>query len=142
MKKPFKDVIKANIGDAHAMQNRPITFIRQVMALATYPTLMSSPDFPEDAKKRAKAVLAGCGGSSVGSYSASPGVEVIRRHVAEYIERRDGGIKSHWSNIILCAGASEGIRVRAKNALMYVSPKMDIIAFFFSGVSGRLEAVH
>ena len=46
-----------------------------------------------------------------GSYSDSPGVEVIRRHVADYIERRDGGIKSDWQNVVLCAGASEGIRV-------------------------------
>ena len=38
------------------------------------------------------------------------GIEIIRRHVAEYIEQRDGGIKSDWQNIILCAGASEGIR--------------------------------
>jgi hypothetical protein len=28
-----------------------------------------------------------------GSYSDSPGVEIIRRHVADYIQRRDGGIK-------------------------------------------------
>lgn len=28
--KPFKSVIKANIGDAHAMGQKPITFIRQV----------------------------------------------------------------------------------------------------------------
>ena len=28
--KPFSSVIKANIGDAHAMGNKPITFIRQV----------------------------------------------------------------------------------------------------------------
>ena len=30
VKKPFPNVIKANIGDAHAMGNKPITFIRQV----------------------------------------------------------------------------------------------------------------
>lgn len=30
VKKPFKEVIKANIGDAHAMGQRPITFFRQV----------------------------------------------------------------------------------------------------------------
>ncbi|KAI8425869.1 hypothetical protein MSG28_004889 [Choristoneura fumiferana] len=29
-KKPFKRVIKANIGDAHAMGQRPLTFVRQV----------------------------------------------------------------------------------------------------------------
>jgi len=33
IKKPFNDVIKANIGDAHAMGNPPITFLRQVLAL-------------------------------------------------------------------------------------------------------------
>jgi len=30
VKKPFEEVIKANIGDAHAMGQRPITFFRQV----------------------------------------------------------------------------------------------------------------
>ena len=50
-------------------------------------------------------------GSSAGSYSDSAGIEVIRRHVADYIKERDGGIPSNWENIILCAGASEGIRV-------------------------------
>merc|ERR1712025_428675 len=110
VKKPFTSVIKANIGDAHAMGNKPITFIRQVLALITHPPLLDSAEFPEDAKTRAKAILAGCKGGSVGSYSDSPGLEVIRRHVADYIMERDGGIECDWRNIILCAGASEGIR--------------------------------
>jgi len=109
VKKPFANVIKANIGDAHAMGNKPITFIRQVLALVTYPSLLESGDFPEDAKDRARKILQGCKGSSVGSYSDSPGVEIIRRHVADYISERDG-YPSDWKNIILCAGASEGIR--------------------------------
>ena len=37
MKKPFENVIKANIGDAHAMGNPAVTFIRQVLALVTHP---------------------------------------------------------------------------------------------------------
>jgi len=110
VKKPFDSVIKANIGDAHAMGNKPITFIRQVLALITHPPLLDTEDFPEDAKSRARAILAGCKGGSVGSYSDSPGLEIIRRHVAKYIMDRDGGIESDWKNIILCAGASEGIR--------------------------------
>ena len=104
-------MIKANIGDAHAMGNLPITFIRQVLALVTCPSLLDSPDFPEDAKSRANAILNGCKGRSVGSYSDSAGIEVIRRHVAQYIEKRDGGVPSSWENIILSAGASESIRV-------------------------------
>ena len=111
MEKPFTDVIKANIGDAHAMGNAPITFLRQVLALITHPPLLDSADFPADAKSRARAILDGCRGASVGSYSDSAGIEVIRRHVAAYIEKRDGGIKADWEDIILSAGASESIRV-------------------------------
>merc|ERR1712055_33399 len=110
VKKPFSNVIKANIGDAHAMGNKPITFIRQVMAIITHPPLLETDAFPEDAKSRARDILAGCRGGSVGSYSDSPGIEIIRRHVASYIKERDGGIESDWRNVMLCAGASEGIR--------------------------------
>lgn len=59
IKKPFTEVIKANIGDAHAMGQRPITFLRQVVALCTYPNLLDSPSFPEDAKKASETDLAG-----------------------------------------------------------------------------------
>ena len=55
---------------------------------------------------------AGCGGGSLGSYSESVGVEVIRRHVAQYIEERDGGIACDYNNVILSGGASEAIKVR------------------------------
>ena len=112
--KPFEDVIKANIGDAHAMGNKPITLLRQVLALVTHPPLLESKEFPADAKTRARAILSGCKGSSIGSYSDSAGIEIIRRHVAEYIKNRDGGIESSWDNIILSAGASESIRVHYK----------------------------
>ena len=36
------------------------------MALCTYPKLLESNDFPADAKDRAKRILAGCRGGSVG----------------------------------------------------------------------------
>lgn len=36
------------------------------MALAVYPELKSSPDFPSDAKDRAERVLGACRGHSVG----------------------------------------------------------------------------
>ena len=38
----------------------------QVVSLATYPKLLESSDFPEDAKDRARRVLQGCKGGSVG----------------------------------------------------------------------------
>jgi len=117
--KPFKEVIKANIGDAHAMGQKPITFIRQVLALVSYPDLIEKSDFPEDVKKKAKGILNGCKGGSAGSYSDSVGIEIIRNHAAEYIKRRDGGIPTNPDDIILCAGASEGIRATLK---LFVNP--------------------
>ncbi|XP_077983529.1 alanine aminotransferase 2-like [Glandiceps talaboti] len=108
-KKPFADVIKCNIGDAHALGQKAITFIRQVIALATYPELLNSDQFPEDAKERARRVLSGCKNGSVGSYSESVGIEPIRKDIAAYIERRDGH-PSDPNQIVMCAGASEGIR--------------------------------
>ena len=35
--------------------------------------------FPEDVRRRAVELLGGCRGGSVGSYSDSPGIEIIRR---------------------------------------------------------------
>lgn len=48
---------------------------------------------------------------SPGSYTDSPGIEYIRKHAAEYIQNRDGGVPSDWQDIVLCAGASDGIKV-------------------------------
>ncbi|NXN33093.1 ALAT2 aminotransferase, partial [Nycticryphes semicollaris] len=70
--KPFTEVIKANIGDAHAMGQKPITFLRQVTALCLYPELLKEPSIPDDAKKRARRLLAACGGDSVGGLSPPP----------------------------------------------------------------------
>ncbi|XP_071348252.1 alanine aminotransferase 2-like isoform X2 [Trachinotus anak] len=109
MKKPFAEVIKANIGDAHAMGQQPITFFRQVLALCSYPELLNDSTFPEDAKSRAHRILQSCGGNSMGSYSASQGIDSVRQDVARYIERRDGGVLCDPDDIYLTTGASDGI---------------------------------
>ena len=45
------------------MGQKPITFIRQVVSLVAFPDLLSSNDFPEDAKSRARAILESSRGS-------------------------------------------------------------------------------
>lgn len=72
IKKPFTEVVQANIGDAQAMGQKPITFLRQVLALCVHPDLLSSPDFPADAKRRAERILQACRGHSLGG-SQNPG---------------------------------------------------------------------
>ncbi|XP_059161359.1 alanine aminotransferase 2-like [Physella acuta] len=109
VKKPFNKVVKANIGDCHATGQRPMTYIRQVLALCTYPELMNSPDFPADTKERAKKILEECKGHSLGSYSDSCGISLIRKHVAQYIEARDN-YPSDPNDIVLSTGASDAIK--------------------------------
>lgn len=110
VKKPFSSVISANIGDCQAMNQKPITFFRQMIACATDTRLLSSPDVPNDVKERVQEILSYCGGKSVGAYSDSCGIEVIRKHIAQYIEDRDEGVEANWQNIFLCTGASQGVK--------------------------------
>ncbi|XP_076012208.1 alanine aminotransferase 2 [Genypterus blacodes] len=147
VKQPFTEVIKANIGDAHAMGQQPITFVRQVVALCCFPELMDSPAFPDDAKQRAQRILQGCGGQSLGSYSASQGVECIRRDIAGYIEQRDLGVSADWNNIYLTTGASDGImsilkllvsgRGSSRTGVMIPIPQYPL----YSAAISELEAV-
>lgn len=109
VKKPFSEVVRANIGDAQAMGQKPITFLRQVLALCINPNLLHSADFPADAKTRAERILQACGGHSLGAYSISSGIQLIREDVARYIQSRDGGIPADPSNIFLSTGASDAI---------------------------------
>ena len=69
-KKNFEQVVKCNIGDCHATGQKPITYFRQVVALCSYPALLEDSKFPEDAKKLARCILAGCAGESVGKLSS------------------------------------------------------------------------
>lgn len=130
VKKPFNEVIKANVGDAHAMGQQPITFLRQVLTLAVSPKLLDDPSYPKDAKERARTVLNGCKGGSVGSYSESAGIEVIRKHVANYIQQRDGGIPCDYRNVILSNGASDGIKVNADLKFYYLNVSLKFLNFY------------
>ncbi|VDP88870.1 unnamed protein product [Echinostoma caproni] len=106
-KKGFDQIIKCNIGDCQAAGQKPITFIRNVLSVATSPDLFKSSSIPDDAKMRAKRFLDSCGGS-VGVYSQSTGVQIVREDVARYIQNRDG-LPANPNNIFLSSGASESI---------------------------------
>ncbi|KAK3086013.1 hypothetical protein FSP39_012147 [Pinctada imbricata] len=114
VQKPFRDVIRANIGDCHATGQKPLTFLRQVVALCTDPVrLMKDPNYPSDAKDRAQRILDSCGGHSIGAYSDSAGVRVIREDISQYISDRDGQ-PADPDDIFLCTGASDGIKTIMK----------------------------
>ena len=116
---PFDQVISANIGNPQQLDQKPITFFRQVLSLVEYPPLLENEEvlknslgYKQDVIDRARWLLNEV--KSVGAYSASQGAPGIRESVARYIEKRDG-YPSDPANIFLSAGASSGV-----NTLMNV----------------------
>ena len=116
---PFDKVISANIGNPQQLDQKPITFFRQVLSILEYPPLLENEKaltegfgYKQDVIERAKWLLSEV--KSVGAYSQSQGVPGIRNSVAKFIERRDG-YPSDPANIFLSAGASSGV-----NTLMNV----------------------
>jgi alanine transaminase len=110
---PFDTVISANIGNPQQLDQKPITFFRQVLSLLENPLLLQHPEvltntlgYPPDALERAKKLLNDV--KSVGAYSASKGAPGIRRSVANFIEKRDG-FPADPEDIFLSAGASGGV---------------------------------
>ena len=100
------------------LHQKPITFVRQVLSLVTYPeleNLVPKGTFPSDVLERAhKLVEANPGGS--GAYSASKGIPVICQDVADFITRRDG-YKCDASTVFLSNGASQSVQ----NALLFLA---------------------
>lgn len=116
---PFDQVISANIGNPQQLDQKPFTFIRQVLSLLEHPALLENEEalktafgYQQDVIDRAKWLLHAV--QSVGAYSHSQGVPAIRESVANFLERRDG-YSANPEHIFLSAGASSGV-----NTLMNV----------------------
>ncbi|KAI1374440.1 PLP-dependent transferase [Hypoxylon crocopeplum] len=126
---PFSEVISANIGNPQQLDQKPITFFRQVLSLLENPKLLEHEDillnslgYKKDVLERAKWLLDHAG--SVGAYSASAGVPAIKESVAKFLEKRDG-FPADPSKIYLSAGASSGV-----NTLLHIicaSPKTGVL---------------
>jgi alanine transaminase len=100
---PFDKVVTANIGNPQqkGLNQRPITFWRQVISLIENPDLMeehlevTKQIYPADAIARAQSLYKEIG--SVGAYTHSKGVLAIRQRVCKFIE---GEFVMFW--IFLC----------------------------------------
>lgn len=110
---PFDKVIFANIGNPQQLDQKPITFFRQVLSILEYPALLDNEEalktsfgYKQDVIDRAKRLLKDV--QSVGAYSQSHGVPAVRESVAKFIERRDG-FPADPARIYLSAGASSGV---------------------------------
>ncbi|KAF1993835.1 PLP-dependent transferase [Amniculicola lignicola CBS 123094] len=116
---PFDKIIAANIGNPQQLDQKPITFFRQVASLLENPLLLEHEDvlvnslgYKSDVIARAQKLLKEV--KSVGAYSQSQGAPAIRESVAAFIERRDGYPASP-ADVYLSNGASSGV-----NTLLHV----------------------
>ncbi|KAL4932784.1 putative alanine aminotransferase [Aspergillus undulatus] len=110
---PFDSVIFANIGNPQQLDQKPITFFRQVLSLLENPLLLSNKEvlrtsfgYQDDVIERAETLLAEV--QSVGAYSHSQGAPLIRESVAKFIEERDG-FPADPQSLFLTGGASSGV---------------------------------
>jgi aspartate/methionine/tyrosine aminotransferase len=103
-----RQIIYCNIGNPQSLGQRPLTWIRQVLALAEYPALLqAAPEaFPADAAEAARTILAGTGGHGTGAYTESKGLRFVREAVADFIRRRDA-VEADPEAIFLTDGASK-----------------------------------
>ena len=110
LEKQGREIIYCNIGNPQALEQKPLTYLRQVLALAQYPELIETGSnlFPADVLETAQQVLAGTR-HGMGAYSESKGVRFVRDAVARFITRRDG-IPADPEAIYLTDGASKGVQ--------------------------------
>ncbi|KAG5628754.1 hypothetical protein H5410_000471 [Solanum commersonii] len=131
LQKEGKKIIFTNVGNPHALGQKPLTFPRQVVALCQAPFLLDDPNvgqlFPADAIAKAKHYLSLNSGGLGIEYSnfiihvsrillkmlshacrRLRGIPGVRKEIADFIERRDG-YPSDLEHIFLTDGASKGI---------------------------------
>lgn len=126
---PFNKIIAANIGNPQQLDQKPITFFRQVLSILEYPALLEKEEvlrealgYKQDVVDRARWLLKEVG--SVGAYSQSQGAPGIRESVAKFIERRDG-YPADPGHIFLSAGASSGVNTLLN--VMCLKPESGIL---------------
>lgn len=102
-----RSVIYCNIGNPQALAQRPLTWVRQVLALAEYPEVLERAPgaFPADAVETARTIARESGGG-LGAYTESKGFLFVRQAVARFIRERDG-IETDPEAIFLTDGASK-----------------------------------
>ncbi|EIW79865.1 transaminase [Coniophora puteana RWD-64-598 SS2] len=147
---PFDRVISSNIGNPQqkGLDQPPLTFVRQIASLMEWPALaeLAPGAFPEDVKARAKQLQEEIG--SIGAYSHSQGVPLIRQHVADFIAERDGH-PSDPSDIFLTAGASAGVSLllsllitNPKDGILIPIPQYPLYTATLAALSGAPIAYH
>lgn len=111
LEKQGKKIIYCNIGNPQALQQKPLSYIRQILSLMENHELLEQEQvnelYPQDIIERAKH-LHHLMPHGTGAYTQSAGTPFIKQAVAEFIQKRDG-IPTSEGQIILTDGASKGV---------------------------------
>ena len=110
---PFEDIVFCNMGNPQILNQKPLTYIRQVLAMVEDPSLMELKDkYPKDIIEHAKKLMdsMGCIGTT-GAYTDSRGLMYVRQKVCEFLKETEGGIETSPEDVYLTDGASIGIKL-------------------------------
>lgn len=105
---PYDRIISCNLGDPLQFGQKPITYLRQMLAFLEYPEIIEATDdklFPSDVISNGRLLLDNV---AVGPYTNTKGPLFIRELVVKFLELRDG-YQSHPDRIFLTNGASAAI---------------------------------
>lgn len=125
MERAGKKIIYCNIGNPQALGQKPLTYVRQVLALTEWPELADKAQrlFPSDTIEIARTILKESK-YGLGAYSESKGLLFVRKAIAEFIQRRDSDgtvtVTSNPENIYLTDGASKGVQAALR--MLIASP--------------------
>ena len=106
LQKAGKTIISCNIGNPHALGQKGISFVRNVLALVLAPH--AKIEGPKDIYLRANRYLSSI--SDIGAYTDSQGILAVRQDVCKFLHERDG-FEASPENIFLTNGASEAVRL-------------------------------
>lgn len=111
---PFDSIISCNIGNPHVLQQKPLSYIRDVLSIVVNPSLTEKVQFSPDILKRARKYLDSI--PCVGAYTESQGILAVREEICQFLLERDG-FEALPENIFLTNGASEGVRLTMQTIL-------------------------
>lgn len=141
-----------SVGNPHQLGQRPLMFLRQVIALCAAPFLMDDPRalsaFPPDVVLRAKKYLKALSGG-LGAYQDSKGNLEICQEVCNFIAERDGGHCPSPDDIFIQNGASEAVRLvlqvsirNGHDGIMVPIPQYPLYSASIALYGGQLVGYH
>ncbi|KAL1814295.1 hypothetical protein DCAR_0518431 [Daucus carota subsp. sativus] len=122
---PFDEILYCNIGNPQSLNQQPITFFREVLALCDHPAILDKSEtqglFSADSIERAWQILDQIPGRATGAYSHSQGIKGLRDTIAAGIEARDG-FPADPNDLFLTDGASPAVHMMMQ---LLISSKND-----------------